>query len=65
MGTRTGVGLVVGLVVGVIGSHHKLVTGSRSPCKTRCCLFQMLHEVLVNFGVHPAWQSMLMEMSDE
>jgi hypothetical protein len=61
-------GVVVGVmsvVVGVKGNCHKLVRGSHSPCRTRRCLFQMLHVVFVNVAVHPASQSVLMEMSDE
>jgi hypothetical protein len=46
-------------------SRHRLVRGSRSPCKTRHLLCQMLHVVLVNVAVHPASQRVLMEMSDE
>ena len=56
---------VMGVVVGVMGNHRKLVRGSRSPCRTRRCLFQMLHVVFVNVAVHPALQSVLMEMSDD
>jgi hypothetical protein len=60
--------LVVGMMgvgVGVMGNRHRLVRGSRSPCKTMHCLYQMLHVVLVNVAVHPASQRVLMEMSDE
>jgi hypothetical protein len=56
---------VMGVVVGVMGNLHKLVWGFRSPCRTRRCSFQMLHVVFVNVAVHPALQSVLMEMSDE
>ena len=52
-------------VMGVMGSRHKFVRGSRSPCKTRHLLCQMLHVVFVNVAVHPASQRVLMEMSDE
>ena len=55
----------VGVRVGVMGSRHKLVLGSQLPYKTRRCSFQMLHVVFVNVVVHPALQSVLMEMSDE
>ena len=58
-------GVVVGVDVGVMGSRHRLVRGSRSPWRTRHCLCQMLHFVFVNVAVHPASQRVLMEMSDE
>ena len=48
-----------------MGSRHRFVRGSRSPCKTRQLLCQMLHVVFVNVAVHPASQRVLMEMSDE
>ena len=56
---------VVGFGLGVMGSRHRFVRGSRSPCKTRHLLCQMLHVVFVNVAVHPASQRVLMEMSDE
>jgi len=56
---------VMGVVVGVMGNRNKLVRGSSSPCRIRRCLFQMLLVVFVNVAVHPALQSVLMEMRDD
>ena len=64
-GVCSGVGLVVGLLVGVMGSRHRFVAGSRSPVSTRRLLYQMKQDVSVKVAVHPWSQRVLMEMRDE
>ena len=59
------VGAGVGVLVGVIGRRHKLVPGSRSPCRTRRLLCHMEQDLSLKVVVHPSLQSVLMEMSDE
>ena len=59
------VGVGVGVLVGVMVSCHKLVPGSRLPCRARQLLYQMEQNLSVNVAVHPSLQSVLMEMSDE
>ncbi len=49
----------------LMGSHHKLVPGSRPPIKKRRWLCQMEHDLSVNVAVQLLLQSVLMQMSEE
>lgn len=55
----------MGAVVGVMGRRHRFVMGSRSPCRTRCCWYQMQHAASSKVAVHPASHRVLTDMRDE